>query len=73
MIYTTFNLLLAIGLCLANITPTLLFIPYALQWVETIWGTLRPAVGYKPAAIGIRQLVVSTLFTILFIITWKIG
>jgi hypothetical protein len=36
-------------------------------------GTLRPAVGYKPTAIGIRQLVVSTLFTILFIITWNIG
>ena len=73
LLYTSFNLLLVIGLSLANITPTLLFIPYALQWVETIWGTLRPAVGYKPTAIGIRQLVVSTLFTILFIITWNIG
>jgi hypothetical protein len=73
LLYTSFNLLLALGLSLANITPTLLFIPYALQWVETIWGTLRPAVGYKPTAIGIRQLVVSTLFTILFIITWRIG
>ena len=73
LLYTSFNLLLALGLSLANITPTLLFIPYALQWVETIWGTLRPAVGYKPTAIGIRQLAVSTLFTILFIITWKIG
>lgn len=73
LLYTSFNLLLALGLSLANIIPTLLFIPYALQWVETIWGTLRPAVGYKPTAIGIRQLVVSTLFTILFIITWKIG
>ena len=73
LLYTSFNLLLALGLSLANITPTLLFIPYALQWVETIWGTLRPAVGYKPTAIGIRQLAVSTLFTILFIITWRIG
>jgi hypothetical protein len=73
LLYTSFNLLLALGLSLANITPTLLFIPYALQWVETIWGTLRPAVGYKPTTIGIRQLVVSTLFTILFIITWRIG
>jgi hypothetical protein len=68
LLYTSFNLLLVVGLSLAKITPALLFIPYALQWVETIWGTLRPAVGYKPTAIGIRQLVVSTLFTILFII-----
>jgi len=73
LLYTSFNLLLTLGLSIANITPTLLFIPYALQWVETIWGTLRPAVGYKPTAIGIRQLAVSTLFTILFIITWRIG
>jgi hypothetical protein len=73
LLYTTFNLLLALGLSLANITPALLFIPYLLQWAETIYGTLRPAVGYKPTAIGIRQLIVSTLFTILFIITWNIG
>jgi hypothetical protein len=73
LLYTTFNLLLALGLSLANITPALLFIPYLLQRAETIYGTLRPAVGYKPTAIGIRQLIVSTLFTILFIITWNIG
>jgi hypothetical protein len=73
LLYTTFNLLLTLGLSLATIIPTLLFIPYALQWAETMWGTLRPAVGYKPTTIGIRQLVVSTLFTILFIITWNIG
>ena len=73
LLYTAFNLLLVSGLSLATITPTLLFIPYLLQFAETIWGTLRPAVGYKPTTIGIRQLAVSTLFTILFIITWNIG
>jgi len=73
LLYTSFNLLFALGLSLSGVTPTLIFIPYALQWLETIWGTLRPAIGYKPTAIGIRQLVVSTLFTLLFIITWNIG
>jgi len=73
LLYTSFNLILVVGLSLANITPTLLFIPYALQWVETIWGTLRPAIGYKPTSIGLRQLGVSTFFTILFIITWNVG
>jgi hypothetical protein len=53
------------------LTP-LIFIPYALQWVETIWGTLNPAIGIKPTKIGLRQLIISTLFTILFIITWNI-
>jgi hypothetical protein len=73
LLYTAFNLILAVGLSLAAIVPTLLFIPYLLQFAETLWGTLRPAIGYKPTAIGIRQLVVSTLFTISFILTWNIG
>jgi hypothetical protein len=46
--------------------------PYALQWLETIWGSLvKPAVGYKPSIIGFRQLAISSMFTVLFIITWS--
>ena len=48
----------------------MLAIPYALQWGETIWGTIKPAVGMRPTAIGLRQLIVSSLFTVLFILTW---
>jgi hypothetical protein len=70
LIYTTFNLTLVVILSIFNIVPLLLSIPYALQWVETIWGTLKPAVGLRPTAIGFRQLLVSSLFTILFILTW---
>jgi hypothetical protein len=54
------------------VLPSLLFVPYALQWAEALYGTFKPAVGYKPTAIGMRQLVVSTLFTTLFIVTWQI-
>jgi hypothetical protein len=53
--------------------PGLLPLPYLLQWGETLWGTLNPAVGMKPTRIGIRQLIVSTLFTLLFIIAWNAG
>jgi hypothetical protein len=70
LLYTTFNLLAVTALSLLSLLPPLLPLPYALQWVETIWGTLRPAVGVKPVVIGMRQLVVSTLFTLLFIFTW---
>ena len=70
LIYTTFNLTLVVILSIFNIVSLLLSIPYALQWVETIWGTLKPAVGLRPTAIGFRQLLVSSLFTILFILTW---
>jgi hypothetical protein len=72
LLYTSFNLLAVISLSLAGILPVWLFFPYALQWVETVWGTVHPAVGYKPTAIGIRQLIISSLFTVLFILTWNL-
>jgi hypothetical protein len=70
LIYTTFNLVFVAALSLGNLVSPLLTLPYALQWLETIWGTLNPAVGMRPTRIGIRQLVVSSLFTFLFILTW---
>jgi hypothetical protein len=70
--YTSFNLGLVLILAMIGYLPTWLFWPYALQWAESLWGTLNPAVGVKPNRIGLRQLVVSTLFTLLFIICWRI-
>lgn len=70
LLYTSFNLLSVIILSLGGWLPVLLTLPYTLQWIETIWGTLQPAVGVKPARIGLRQLAVSSLFTILFILSW---
>jgi len=72
LLYTTFNLVAVTAFSIAGLLPPLLPLPYALQWFETIWGTLRPAAGIRPTAIGVRQLLVSTLFTILFILTWQI-
>lgn len=74
LLYTTFNLLLVAALSIAGFLPPLLPLPYALQWAETIWGALfRPAVGAKPTAIGFRQLAISSLFTLLFILTWNLS
>jgi hypothetical protein len=70
LIYTTFNLIFAAALGMISLVSPLLPLPYALQWGETIWGTLKPAVGMRPTAIGFRQLFVSSLFTLLFILTW---
>lgn len=69
--YTSFNFLFSLFLSINNFLPGLIFLPYLLQWLETVWGTLNPAIGHKPARIGIRQLIVSSLFTVLFIITWR--
>ena len=71
LLYTTFNLLAVIAFSLAGYLPRLLPLPYGLQWAETVWGTLRPAVGVRPTLIGVRQLIVSTIFTVLFILTWR--
>ncbi len=70
--YTSFNLLGVLGLSLAGLLPPFIFLPYALQWAETLHGVLRPAVGYKPTTIGFRQLGVSSLFTLLFILAWNL-
>ncbi len=69
--YTSFNLALSIALGLSNLVPRFIFIPFLLQWLETLWGITRPAIGWKPTQIGIRQLIVSILWTILFIIFWR--
>jgi hypothetical protein len=71
LVYTSSNLFIALVLSWGNIVPQLIFIPFLLQWVETIWGITHPSIGWKPAHIGVRQLIISTLWTILFIIFWK--
>ncbi len=70
LIYTSFNFLLVVLLAAGSIVSPLLPIPYFLQWGETIYGALRPAAGIRPTRIGFRQLIVSSLFTLLFILAW---
>jgi hypothetical protein len=71
-LYTSFNLLSAIILGTgAGVFPKLLFLPYLIQWAETIWGIDHPAIGWKPTRIGVRQLIVSTVWTVVFILIWR--
>ena len=73
LLYTSFNTLASLTLGLLNIIPGWVFLAFALQSAETIWGTFNPAINFKPTRIGVRQLIVSTLFTLLFIIAWRLG
>jgi hypothetical protein len=73
IIYTSFNVLLTLALGLAGVLPRLIFVPYMVQWIETLWGATHPAIKVKPVRIGMRQLIVSTLWTVLFIVFWEIG
>ena len=72
LIYTSFNLFASLMLGWANIIPQLIFVHFLLQWLETLWGITHPAIGWKPTRIGVRQLIVSTLWTILFILCWMV-
>ena len=71
LLYTSFNLAVSTGLGLSNLIPRFIFIPFLAQWLETLWGITHPAVGWKPTRIGIRQLIVSIAWTILFIAFWR--
>ena len=71
LLYTSFNLCASLLLGWANIIPQLIFIPFLLQWLETLWGITHPAIRWKPTRIGVRQLIISILWTILFILCWK--
>lgn len=70
--YTTFNLIAVFVLGLSAVLPRFLFLPYLIQAAETLWGIFHPAIKWKPTQIGVRQFIVSTLWTIFFIVTWRL-
>ncbi len=71
LVYTSFNFFLSLGLGFLAILPQFIFVPFLIQWLESIWGVFNPAFKIKPVIIGMRQLVVSMLWTILFIAFWR--
>lgn len=73
LLYTSFNLGAVSLLSAYGVLPLLIPMAYLVQWLESLWGTIVPAVGYKPTRIGIRQLVVSSLFTVIFILAWNLS
>jgi len=68
--YTGFNLGLVILLGISDTVSVGIAWAFVLQFAETVWGAVRPAMGWRPARIGVRQLVVSILFTVLVIVFW---
>ena len=68
--YSSFNLVFSLIAGQVGWLPILIWIPYLLQWLETLWGVINPAISWKPTRVGIRQLIVSTIFTILFVVFW---
>ncbi len=73
LMYAGFNVVLTLVLGLSRSIPPWVWLAYALQFAEVLWGTWRPATKMPPSRIGIRQMIVSTLFTVIFILTWRWG
>jgi hypothetical protein len=71
IVFTLFNLVLSGILCALRLIPALIWLPFLLQASESIWAGANPVISAKPIEIGMRQLFVSTIFTILFIILWR--
>ena len=64
-------LALVVALSAFFAAPTLLPLPFLLQWAESAQAAFSVTPPSRAAAIGIRQLVVSALFTALFILIWR--
>jgi hypothetical protein len=47
-----------------------LWVPYLWQASEVLYGVLRPAMGARPTAIGVRQMLVMIVFVVLLIVLW---
>ncbi len=70
LVFNTGLFILVILLAVFSIVPIWLPAAYSIQALEVVWGLFHPAVLARPGAIGTRQLVVSLLFTALFVIAW---
>lgn len=74
LVWNAAGLLAAAGLALAGWAPPLTPAAFALMLAETLYGSvLRPAVGVKPVVIGVRQTVVTALFSLLLIGAYALG
>jgi hypothetical protein len=65
--YHLFNLILSIVLAIRGWIEWLIPLAFLQMFFDMLVGMVRPAVGFKPTRIGLRQLLASILFYILMI------
>jgi hypothetical protein len=68
LLYHGFNGLLASTLAVASAIPELMASAFLLMLVDAIAAIARPPVGQPPTKIGVRQLLVSSLFVVLSVL-----
>jgi len=62
--------LASLGLGLIGVISPWVSVPFLLLLAEALRCTLRPALGIRPRRIGMRQLLVSSVFTVLLAWAW---
>ena len=71
-LYNFANLIIAAGLVAFGVAPGGILIPFSLMCGEAVYGgLLRPGIGANPAAIGLRQVLVTVVFAILMILAYR--
>ena len=70
MSFTSLNLLAVGALGVDGVIALALVIAYLPQWLAALGSTWHPALGAKPSTIGLRQLGISILYTVLFVWAW---
>jgi len=73
LLYSSFNVVAALALAALGLTPWGVVIAFVLMLAETALGGLaQPPIGARPAAIGVRQLIATTVFFAVMIAAYLI-
>jgi hypothetical protein len=70
--YHLFNLALASAIYLIELIPLWIVIAFLTMLLDAFDGVLRPAVGFKPTRIGLRQLGMSSLFVLISVLAFAL-
>ena len=65
LLYHGFNVLISLAMALALLVPAGVLVAFSSMLVDAAFSVARPPLGAKPRAIGLRQLAMSSLFTVL--------
>lgn len=73
LVYHVGNVILVAGLAALGYVPAWALAPFVVMLAEALYGgILRPGLGAKPSAIGVRQMIVTVVFSALMIAAYRL-
>jgi len=73
MLLSVANVVGTLLLAVVEEVPVTLVVPYLLQLTEAVLRLRRPAPSRRPSQIGLRQMWVSAVFSVIFLMAWVSG